>query len=168
MLEAARWAPSCFNEQPWRFLVAVKDDKPGFSQMLECLMEGNQVWARHAQVLMISVAKLNFEHTGQPNRHAYHDVGLAVENLVVEATARGIAVHQMGGIHIGKIRSSYAVPEGYDPVAGIALGYGGNLQALPENLREREVQARSRKLLRDLVFAGTWESTAPCIHSVGP
>src|ERR1700722_9116174 len=95
LLEAARWAPSCFNEQPWVFLVATKEAPEEFEKMLGCLVEFNQSWVKAAQVLMISVARLHFARNNKPNRHAFHDVGLAAENLVIQATAMGLAVHQM-------------------------------------------------------------------------
>jgi len=97
MLEAARWAPSCFNEQPWRFIVARRRDGEEFERMLGCLVEVNQSWAKHAQVLMITVARMTFEHNGKPNRHAYHDLGLAVGNLSAQATELGVSLHQMAG-----------------------------------------------------------------------
>ena len=160
LLEAARWAPSCFNEQPWRFMVASKAESEAFAHLLSCLMEGNQVWAKQASVLMISIAKMTFGHNGESNRHAFHDVGLAVGNLVFEATARGIGVHQMGGIHLDKIKELYEIPEDYEPVAGLALGYFGDPESLPEPLRTRELAARSRKGLSEIVFEGLWEQAA--------
>ncbi|MGH7236266.1 MAG: nitroreductase family protein, partial [Nitrospiraceae bacterium] len=102
LFEAARWAPSSFNEQPWSFIVATKDDQANFDRLLRCLLEGNRAWARHAPVLRLSVAKLRFEEDGEPNRHAFHDVGLAVENLVIQATALGLVVHQMAGFDVQK------------------------------------------------------------------
>ena len=139
LLEAARWAPSSYNEQPWSFIVATKDDTAEFSRLLSCLVEGNIQWAQHAPVLMVSVARLTFEDDGKPNRHAFHDVGLAVANLIVQATALGLVVHQMAGIFPDKIRELYGIPEGYEAVAGIALGYPGDPQSLPEELRKREL-----------------------------
>ena len=156
MLEAARWASSCFNEQPWVFLVAMADQPAEHGNILNCLVEGNQVWAKHAPVLMITFAKLQFDHNGEPNRHAVHDVGLAVGNLVVQATAMNLVVHQMAGIHHDTIRECFAVPSGYEPVTGLAVGYAGEPHALPSELRERELAPRSRKTLQEFVFAKTW------------
>jgi nitroreductase len=87
LLEAARWAPSCANEQPWSFIVAARDDKPEFERLLSCLIEFNLDWARHAPVLLLSVARMIFQSTGKPNRHAFHDVGQAIASLTVQATA---------------------------------------------------------------------------------
>jgi len=156
LLEAARWAPSCFNEQPWVFIVATTDHRAEYQTLLSCLVEGNQIWAKRAPLLMLTVAKLHFEHNGQANRHAYHDVGLAVGNLVVQATAMDLAVHQMGGILPDKIRECYALPVGYEAVTGIAIGYQGDPKILPDPLGKRELAPRSRKPLREFVFSGSW------------
>ena len=163
LLEAARWAPSSYNEQPWSFIVATKDDPVEFGRLLSCLVEGNIQWAQHAPVLMASVARLSFEDDGKPNRHAFHDVGLAVANLIVQATALGLVVHQMAGILPDKIRKLYGIPEGYEAVAGIALGYPGDPEILPERLRQRELAPRSRKPIQDFVFAGRWGRPSPIV-----
>lgn len=156
LLEAARWAPSCFNEQPWVFILATADQPAEYSKLLSCLVAGNQVWAKRAPLLMISVAKLHFDHNGQPNPHAFHDVGLAVGNLVVQATAMDLVVHQMAGILQETIREFYSLPTGYDPLTGLAIGYQGDLHALPDMLREREQASRSRKALKEFVFSESW------------
>jgi len=147
--------------------VATKDDPAEFSRLLSCLVEGNIQWAQHAPVLMVSVARLSFEDDGKPNRHAFHDVGLAVANLIVQATALGLVVHQMAGIFPDKIRELYGIPEGYEAVAGIALGYPGDPEILPERLRQRELAPRSRKPIQDFVFAGRWGQTSPIVTGDG-
>jgi len=167
LLEAARWAPSSYNEQPWSFIVATKDDPAEFSRLLSCLVEGNIQWAQHAPVLMVSVARLSFEDDGKPNRHAFHDVGLAVANLIVQATALGLVVHQMAGIFPDKIRELYGIPEGYEAVAGIALGYPGDPQSLPEGLRKREMAPRERNPVTEFVFTGRWGQASPIITGDG-
>jgi len=156
MLEAARWASSCFNEQPWVFIIATADHAAEHGKLLSCLVEGNQVWAKRAPLLIITVAKQHFEKNGQPNRHAFHDVGLAVGNLVVQATAMDLVVHQMAGILPEVIRECFSLPSGYEPVTGLAIGYPGDLNTLPEEIRERERAPRSRKALQEFVFAETW------------
>lgn len=156
LLEAARWAPSSFNEQPWAFIVATTDHPVEHQTLLSCLKEGNQIWAKKAPLLMLTVAKLHFDHNGQANRHAYHDVGLAVGNLVVQATAMDLVVHQMAGILPDHIRECYSLPAGYEAVTGIAIGYQGDSQILPDSLREKESAPRSRKSLREFVFSGNW------------
>ncbi len=159
LLEAARWASSCFNEQPWVFLMATVDKTTEHSQLLSCLAEGNRVWAKRAPLLMMTLAKSNFDHNSKPNRHALHDVGLAVGNLVVQATAMDLVVHQMAGIHPETIRESFAVPSEYEPVTGLAIGYSGDPQTLPSDVREREQAPRSRKRLEEFVFTKTWGET---------
>ncbi len=161
LLEASRWAPSSYNEQPWNFIMATKEDRTEYDRLLSCLTETNILWAQKAPVLMVSVAKLHFTETGQPNRHAFHDVGLASENLAIQATSMGLFVHMMAGFYPDKVRELFKIPEGYEPVAAIALGYPGDPQTLPERLRERELTPRRRKLLQEFVFTGQWGKTPP-------
>lgn len=159
LLEAARWAPSSFNAQPWRFLIATRDDAPAFERMVGCLTEGNQTWARQAPLLMLTVARLAFDD-GKPNRHALHDVGQAAAHLTVQAMALGLFVHQMAGIQIEKIRETYGVPAGHDPVTAIAVGYPGNPDDLSDSLKQREHAERRRKTLDEIAFSGAWEEPA--------
>lgn len=156
LFEAARWAPSSNNEQPWRFIVANKDDEMEWNRLLACLVEGNRKWAYRAPVLILSVASLNFEDDAKPNRHAFHDTGMAVENLVLQATALGLATHQMAGFDVEKARADLKIPLGYEPVAMIAVGYPGDLASLPDRLREREQQPRSRRPISEWTFSGQW------------
>lgn len=156
LLEAARWAASCFNEQPWSFIVATKDNPTDYNRLLSCLVEANQAWAKMAPVLMLSVAKLHFDRNGQNNQHAWHDVGLAAGNLTLQASALGLFVHQMAGFDADKARELYAIPEGYDPVAAIAVGYLGSADSLSEPLQQRQNLPRSRKPLQDFVFGSQW------------
>ncbi len=155
LFEAARWAPSSSNAQPWYFIAATRDNREEFDRVLSCLVEGNIAWAKDAPVLMISVAKLTFDN-GKPNRCAYHDVGQAAADLTLEATARDLFVHQMAGIHVDKAREVLGIPEGYDPVAAIALGYPGDPEELSEPYHGRELAPRSRKPLASFVFNGRW------------
>ncbi|MDT3776127.1 nitroreductase family protein [Nitrospira sp. MA-1] len=159
LLEAARWASSCFNEQPWVFILATIEHPENHQKLLSCLVEGNQIWAKRAPLLLLTVAKLHFDHNGEVNRHAYHDIGLAVGNLVMQATAMDLSVHQMAGILPDAIRERYALPAGYEAVTGIAIGYQGDASTLPDGLRERELAPRSRKPLREFVFSETWGQT---------
>jgi nitroreductase len=162
LFEAARWAASSFNAQPWFFIVAAKDDPANFKKVLDCFVEFNQGWAKNAPVVMLSVAAMNFAHNHEPNRHAFHDVGQAAANLALQATALGLELHQMAGILPDKAREIFAIPDGYEAVAGIALGYPGDPASLPEPLRKREEEARTRKSLDSFVFTGKWGSTAAC------
>jgi nitroreductase len=163
MFEAARWAASSFNEQPWSFIVATKEKPDEYAALLSCLTEKNQQWARRAPVLMVSVAKLNFEKNGKPNRHAFHDVGMAVSNLIVQATALGLYVHQMAGFSVERVRETYGVPEGFEPVAAIAVGYPDDPNVLPEQFRQQEVGPRQRKPIDSFIFEAKWGETSPLV-----
>jgi nitroreductase len=163
LFEAARWAASSFNEQPWSFIVATKQKPEEHARLLSCLVEGNQRWAREAPVLMVSVAKLNFDKTGKPNRHAFHDVGLAVQNMILQATALGLFVHQMAGFSPEKVREIYGVSDGFESVAAMAIGYGVVKDELPDPLRESEMGPRSRKPIRSFVFEGQWGQPSPLV-----
>jgi nitroreductase len=163
LFEAARWAPSSYNEQPWNYIVAKKENPEEFQRLLSCLVDGNQVWAKAASVLALGITKLRFARDDQPNRAAIHDLGLAAGNLVVEATARGLWVHQMIGILPDKAREIYAIPEGYEPLTGIAIGYAGDPKALPEGLRDRDLVRRPRKPLKEFVFSQTWGNVSEII-----
>jgi nitroreductase len=156
MLEAARWAPSSFNEQPWRFIVGQNKDET-WEKIFETLDEGNQAWAKHAPVLMITATKLTFDFDGRPNRHAYHDVGLAVENMIIQAMTQDIYSHQMAGFDQMKARQLFEIPDGFDPVAAGAFGYAGNPDDLEdEDLKERAEGERKRNAKAGFVFSGTW------------
>jgi nitroreductase len=165
LLEAARWAASSYNQQPWHFIVATKDDHREYERLLGCIVPANALWARNAQVLMLSVAKLAYDANGAPNRHALHDVGQATANLALQATALGLAVHQMGGFDMERARKDFRIPEGYEPVAAIAIGYPGDPESLPESLRERASAPRTRRELGDFVFTGRWGQTSPAVES---
>lgn len=154
MFEAARWAASAFNAQPWRFVYAGRNE-PGFELLLACLRDSNQAWARHAAVLTIAVAKTTHED-GSANGHAIHDLGQAMATLAIEATARGIHVHQMAGFYPDKARALLGVPDGYEPKTAAAFGYLGDRSRLSEKLQEREAAPRQRKPLAELAFRGAW------------
>ena len=160
LLEAARWAPSSYNAQPWYFIVGTKDNPENYKRVLESLIEFNQGWAKNAPVLALSVAKLKFDD-GKPNRHAFHDVGQAAANLSLQAEALGLSVHQMAGIDPEKARKLFDIPADYEAVAGIAIGYAGEPASLPEGLRERELAPRQRKPLDSFVFTGQWGKSLP-------
>jgi nitroreductase len=166
LFEAARWAASCFNEQPWSFVVARKEDKAAYDAIFASLVPGNQAWAGSAPVLAVSVAKRAFDRNGNPNPHWWHDVGLAMGNLCLQATAQGLFVHQMMGFVADRIRESFSIPEGHERVAAIAIGYAGDPAVLPEGLRERELAARERRPMASFVYTETWGSTAPFVKTV--
>jgi len=156
LFEAARWAPSSYNEQPWRYIIATKDNPVQFQQLLSCLVDSNQVWAKAAPVLALGVVSLKFARNAKDNRAAVHDLGLAAGNLVVEATARGLFVHQMIGILPDKASEIYGIPEVFEAWTAMAIGYRGDPTTLPEGLKERDLAPRQRKPLHEFVFSGQW------------
>jgi nitroreductase len=163
IFEAGRWAPSSFNEQPWHFIIATKDDPQEFEKVLSCFVEGNSEWAQYAPVLILSVTRLQFSRNGKPNRHAFHDIGLIAENMVLQATALGLMMHQMAGIKPDKVRDIFGLPEGYEAVTGIAIGYEGDASHLSPELQERQVSPRTRKPLEEFIFSGRWGKTSKAI-----
>ena len=163
LFEAARWAASSYNEQPWSFIVAIREDAAEFERLLSCLVEGNQGWAKAAPVLALGVVSLRFSRNNKDNRAAVHDLGLAAGNLVVEATARGLRIHQMIGILPDKAREVYQIPEHYEAWTAMAIGYEGDLAKLPDALKERDEARRPRKPLSEFVFTGKWGQTSPLV-----
>ena len=160
ILEAARWAASSSNLQPWRFIVAPRGNEPEFQKILSVLREGNQPWAQHAAVLMIAVAH-RFRAPGTLNRHASHDLGLAISQLVLQALDHNVYVHQMGGFFPDKAREVYQIPEEFEPFTAIALGYQSlNLDHLSDGHREREAAPRQRQAMSEMVFNGRWARPA--------
>jgi nitroreductase len=145
LFEAARIAPSSFNEQPWRFVYASKENRPLYNKLLDCLTEKNQDWAKTASLLILSVAKLTYTRNGNPNRHALHDVGLAMGNMLVQATFMDLYVHQMGGFSIDKARNYFELSADFEPVALVAIGY------LPEGLTTANL-TRNRKPLDEIIL----------------
>jgi len=161
IFEAARWAPSSYNEQPWAYIVATKDDKENFEKMLSVLVDFNAQWAKSAPVLALAVAKLAFANNNAPNRNAQYDTGAATALLSVEATARGLAVHQMAGFDAEKARQAFGIPKGWEPIAALAIGYAGDPASLPAPLKDREMTPRTRKPIGEFVMVGQWGHTAP-------
>lgn len=157
LLEAARWAASCFNDQPWRFIVCNRaTDEAAWQRALSVLAEKNQRWAKNAGVLLCAVAMKNFNHNGQPNRWATYDTGAASTSLALQATALGLIVHQMGGFDADKARTAFNLPEDCQPMAMMAVGYQAEADSLDDDFKDMELQERSRAELKDRIFAGSW------------
>jgi nitroreductase len=156
LFQAAEWAASCFNEQPWRFIVATRTDQPDWNQLLDCLVEVNQTWAKHAPVLMLTAAKRTFTQTGKPNYHSLHDTGMALANLLLQAASMGLAAHAMAGFDRAKARTAFNIPEDYVVGASVAIGHWGDPASLPAKLQAAEIAPRTRKPLSDIVFSGGW------------
>jgi nitroreductase len=156
LFEAARWAPSSSNEQPWAFLVTTKEEQVAHAKMVSALVEFNQAWAQHAPVLAMAISEMAFARTGKPNRNAFYDTGAAVSQLTTEATSRGLFVHQMAGFDPHKAIELFEIPTGWEPIAAITIGYPGDPESLPESLRGRELAPRERKPLAEFVMSERW------------
>lgn len=166
-LEAARWAASSFNDQPWSWIVARRQNTEEFEQMVGCLMEANQPWASQAGVLVMTVSRNHFAYNKKPNRVALHDLGQAAAHLALQATSVGLQVHQMGGVNLSKVRLEYGIPEGYEPQTAIAIGYADSSDPsgeLATQLHKRESGPRTRLKLSEQVFSGKWGKEADFVQ----
>jgi len=169
-LEAGRWAPSSYNEQPWTVFLGKRENREAFDRLLDCLVEANQGWAVHAGALLLTVTHRKFSRNGKPNKAAEHDVGLFAANFSVQATALGLHVHQMIGIEPAKARQALNVPEDYDPLTALAVGYAADA-AHPETrddeqkvkLAERDLAPRQRRPLEQWVFTNRWGESSPVL-----
>lgn len=158
LLEAARWAPSCFNDQPWRFVVCVKKtDEAAWHALLQCVAEKNRLWAQHAPVLILAVAMQNFGHNGQPNRWSAYDTGAAAMSLCLQASALGLIVHQMGGFDANACRQAFNLPDDCTPMSVLAVGYQAAPETLDAQFQEGETGPRKRAALDERFFFGRWE-----------
>ncbi len=152
LFEAARWAASSMNEQPWRFIYATRDQAERFNKLLSCLAEGNKVWAVNAPALILTLVKTHFEYNNEYNKWALHDLGLAIGNLTTQASALDLYVHSMGGFSTEKAKKLFSISSQYEPVTIIAAGYIGNPDTLPDDLRKSEIAVQQRKPLSELLL----------------
>lgn len=156
IFEAARWAASSFNEQPWRYLIAHGDQEKDFEQLLGCLLQANRTWAREAPTLALACIRTTFSRNDRPNRVAQHDLGLASATLTFEATSRGVYVHQMAGILPDKAREVFAIPDAFVAVTALALGYRAEPGTGTREFHARDERERNRRPLDDFVFGVDW------------
>lgn len=157
LIEAARWAPSCFGDEPWRFIVWDKNaDEKAWQQGFDCLVPGNQAWVKDAPVLLLVCADTLFNHNQKPNRWAQYDSGAAAENMCLQASSMGLMAHQMGGFDQDKARETCAVPEQYIPMAMMAIGYAADIASLEGEVLTRETTPRKRRPINELFFANSW------------
>ena len=161
LCEAARWAPSCFGDEPWRFIICQKDNAQNIENdswrlAFECLSASNQTWVKNAPVLVLVCADSIFGHNQTPNRWAQYDTGAAAENLCLQASGMGLMTHQMGGFNADDAREVFKIPAQIMPMAMIAIGFEGNVDALSDDLKTRELATRKRKPIGDLFFSGSW------------
>jgi nitroreductase len=151
VLEAARWAPSSSNEQPWKYVLATKDNSELYDKIFDTLADGNKSWVKHVPVILVSLARKTFLKTGAANRFALHDTGAANALLCLEAAAIGLMAHQMGGYDYEKLKNALNVPEDIEIASVITLGYPGNLGELPEAIKARELAPRERYTQQEFV-----------------
>jgi nitroreductase len=152
IFEAAGYAPSCNNEQPWLFVYSTREDEKVFSQYLDFLADGNKIWASNAFAIVISMARTKFSYNNKPNRFAFHDTGMAVSNLLLQAVALDIYVHQMAGYSVEKVKNYFNLTDDIEPVAMMAVGYLGDGALLSPELLSRDEKRRPRKSVNEYVF----------------
>lgn len=159
LFEAARWAPSASNTQPWRFLLT-RQGEAGFSKLHGCLSRGNKAWTAHVPILLLSttqtVLPAKDDKPARENIAAAHDLGLAFANLLLQATALGLHVHPMAGFDREAVREAFAIPADYEPMTVAVIGYAAPSNTLADDLRAREEAPRTRKPLGEIVFGGEW------------
>ncbi|PWB52843.1 MAG: nitroreductase [Nitrosomonadales bacterium] len=159
LVEAARWAPSCFGDEPWRFIVWNRNrDAAAWQKAFDCLVEWNQNWVKNAPILALVTANSIFRKNGKPNAWGQYDSGAAAENFCLQAVATGLMAHQMGGFDADRIRREFGIPEQYSCMAMIAAGYQGEETVLNDELKELELAPRERTPLGEHFFEGAWGS----------
>lgn len=160
VFEAARWAASAFNEQPWRFLVGTNNDET-YKNILLTLIEWNQQWAQQAPVLVLNVAKRTFSHNGVNSVTFKYDLGQSVANMAIEIVHQGLISHQMSGFDPEKARELFNIPDDFQAISVIAIGYYGDIAKLPADFAEIESKPRTRKKFNELVFSDTFGNASP-------
>lgn len=159
LLEAARWAPSCYGDQPWRYIICdKKTNLSAWVKLLSCLADANQVWAKNAPLLILVTYINNFGHNGRANRWAAYDTGASMENLILQAVSMGLMAHPMGGFDVTKVGEIFNVPPDFTAMAVIAVGHQAESNILDSTLKEREAAARERLPLDKLFFEGDWKN----------
>ena len=157
LLEAARWAPSCFGEEPWRYIVCDKtSNEVAWEKAFSCLSEGNQSWAANAPVLILALANSIFSHNKNPNRWSQYDTGAASMSLCVQATSMDLMVHQMGGFSAEKAAELFSIPDQFISMAIMAVGYQLAEDEITGEMMERESSQRQRNPLAEQFFDGEW------------
>ena len=160
MFEAASCAPSCNNEQPWAFVYTTRDDEKVFNDYLGFLSENNRIWVKNAYGIVISFARTKFTHNGKPNRWAFHDTGMAVSNLLLQALALDVYVHQMAGYSIENVKEYFNLGEDIEPIAMMAVGYLGEGEGLSPELLKRDETRRPRKSITEFVYRNSLNKPA--------
>lgn len=158
LIEAARWAPSCRGEEPWRYLIFDKNSNASsWENALNCLDSSNQKWAKHAPLLLLATVESKFNHNGLPNRWAQYDCGAASENICLQAFHLGLVAHQMGGIQLAKTHELLGLPIDITCMAMIAVGYQASADILDKETQTKELAERVRQPLEERFFEGGWK-----------
>jgi len=160
ILEAARYAPSSMNEQPWLFILITRDDPDIFNNVIDILDDGNKVWAKNAYALIVGLARMKHIYKERPNKYAFYDTGMAVSNMLHQATTMDLYVHQMGGFSAEKTKKYFGLGEGIEPVSVMAMGYLGDGTGLPEELIQRDSKRRPRKSVSEYAFRNNLNNPA--------
>ncbi len=157
IIESARWAPSAYNEQPWRFIIGKSGDE-NYLKIFDSLVEWNQKWVKNVPLLILNITKKKFSHNNKINATALYDLGQSVAFMVLEAENQGLACHQMSGFDHEKIIVTFEIPEDFEPVSITAIGYQGDISTLPEDFISLEKADRKRKPARELLFNSSFEN----------
>jgi nitroreductase len=160
MFEAAGYAPSCNNEQPWQFVYATQDEKDVFNDFTGFLSDTNKIWAKNAYALVISMARKKFSQSGRTNRWAFHDTGMAVSNLLMQALALDVYVHQMGSYSLERVKEYFKLNDDIEPVTMMAVGYLGDGSDLLPELLKKDESRRPRKSITEFVFRNSLKKPA--------
>lgn len=156
LFEAARWSASSYNEQPWRFVVATRENPEAYDALLSAVNEKNRRWASRAPVLVGAITRTRFSGRERDNRHSGYDLGAAMATLTLQATEYDLYVHQMAGFSPERLREVAGIPDEFEAMAMAAIGYRGDPADLPEDLRDRATRERTRRSLEDTVFGLNW------------
>ena len=161
LMEAARWAPSCNGDEPYRYLVIDRQRHPdAWAKVFDCLNENNKKWVKNVPLLLLSCAGSQFAHSGQPNRWGQHDTGASSVCLALQAVSMGLIAHQMGGWDLEKLRAALEIPAEYTPMALIAVGYQAEPDVLDEETKKKELRPRQRKPIEEHFYEGAWAKPA--------
>jgi nitroreductase len=156
LFKAAQWAPSSYNDQPWRFMYALNTDKKQFEKLMEPLVDFNKEWVKMAPLLVLTMARKHYDN-GKPHEHSHHDLGLAMGQMCIQASAMGMYMHHMSGFDPNIARELFNVPDELDIVTYVAIGFLGDKNNLPDYIAKMEDKVKTRKDFDELIFKGDWE-----------
>jgi nitroreductase len=152
IIEAARWSASCNNEQPWRFIIGLKQDHSVYDKIFTCLTKGNQVWAKNAPCLIVILMKKTFTHNNKDNKWAKYDCGQAAAYMSLQALEDNLYVHQMAGFDQGKVKELFQISDDLEPITAMAIGYQGDANILPDDIKKTELAPRKRLNVEEIIL----------------